>query len=335
MDLSYRKNWPQIKPVFGEKDYCYLGGESKIKRKILQSNSRWRDFMPIYELQRNRKGDVFGCVSFADNNIDEFLHKRKYGSEININDRVVVVGSGTKPNIGNNPTAVSEWKRKNGIVLGEEKWPYTKDMTVTEYYNNYVVPAHLLKEGKENLKVYSHGYEWVDYAFFKGAKTTSSENIIKGMQYSPIEASVHGLYEYDDNGYVKWTGKGYTHEIAIFDYDDYGFWVFDSEAETIVKFRRDYPFGWPLIKYFEKKTIKTSPYILKGNALSVLGKGGRAKGKYRTYADGEDYKFFCGDNYPSHPDVEVVTEDPENMDKEYIISRIKKQFYLDNIDKIL
>jgi len=254
MDLSYRKKWPEIKVEVRPEDYVRLGGPSKIKGTILQADSQWLNHLPVYELQRNRLGDVFGCVSFADDNCDEILHKRKYNSEININDRVVVVGSGTTPSVGNNPTKVSDWKRKNGIVLGEEKWPYPSTMTVKEYYNGGVVPQHLLDEGKKNLDVYFHGYEWVDYSIILGSVSVKPEKLLKGLQYSPLEVSVHGLYTYDNNGYVKWTGGAYTHEVSIVGHDKNGFLVFDSEASMLVKFRKDYPFGWPMIKYFEKKT---------------------------------------------------------------------------------
>ena len=150
MDLSHRAKWPEIKVVIKPEDYVF-GGITKIKGVILQPSGRWRNCLPRTELQRNNLGDVFGCVSFADNNADEMIHIKKYGHEININDRVLVVGSGTTPNVGNSPSVVSDWKRKNGFVIGEEKWPYPADMSVPTYYNGGVVPQYLSDEAKKKF----------------------------------------------------------------------------------------------------------------------------------------------------------------------------------------
>lgn len=335
MDLSYRVNRPEIKVEVRPEDYIMMGASGIKKREVLQKDSRWRSFIPTYELQRNVKGDVFGCVSFAHNNANEFIHKRKYGSEININDRVLVVGSGTTPSVGNSPVTVADWERKNGMVIGEEKWPYTAEMTVDEYYNGGVVPNDLLIEAKENLDVYGTGYEWCDNWIKMGRVSTSPENIIIGLQFSPIVCSVDGMYQFDSNGHIKWTGGRYTHEVVVFDYEDDNFWVFDSEMMSIIKFRRDYPFGWPMVKYFQKKTnIETAPYLLRGKSLYALGKGGKLKGKYVPIIDGDDYKFWMGNDYPKHPDVKEVTELPTNIADDVVYSIVDKEAFFKYEDKL-
>jgi len=333
MDLSHRAKWPEIKVVIKPEDYVF-GGITKIKGVILQPSGRWRNCLPRTELQRNNLGDVFGCVSFADNNADEMIHIKKYGHEININDRVLVVGSGTTPNVGNSPSVVSDWKRKNGFVIGEDKWPYPADMSVSTYYNGGVVPQHLLDEAKKSLPIYKTGYQWLDQSILQGNMTVKPEKIQEGLKYSPIEVSVQGMYQYDESGHVKWTGGNYTHEVVIMDWEDDCFWGFDSEFNTIVKFRRDYPFGWPLLKHFEKKkNVGTARHVLNGKAISTLGLGGRFKDKYLTWINGDDAKMIYGD-YKNMKPLKSLTKDPDNLDKDHVLVAVNKKAYLKHKEEL-
>ena len=46
--------------------------------EIINKKKRWRDFMPVFELQKNRRGDVWGCVGFSYNSAHEFIHIKRY-----------------------------------------------------------------------------------------------------------------------------------------------------------------------------------------------------------------------------------------------------------------
>lgn len=236
-----------------------LGGISGITRKVLVKDGHWLSYLPIYELQRNSIMDVFGCVSFADNNVDEILHKQLYGNEVNFNDRFLVVGSGTNPDVGNSPFDVAEWKRKNGVVFGEEKWPLMENMTKSEYYNNFVVPPELLKEGKQSLFTYDFNYELGECGL-KGqaAYFIYTQNMLNNLQYSPVACSVYGQYTLDGDGYVATPNTNkVTHQIAVVDYEkDKCWWVFDSESMALVKFNWNYSFQFPVLKYLKKKNMQ-------------------------------------------------------------------------------
>lgn len=234
----------------------YILGASKVKREILKGDGQWDEYLPVAELQRNKKGDVFGCVSFASNNVDEILHKYKYKHEININDRILVVGSGTTPYVGNSTKRVEEWKRKNGFVIGESKWEYTDEMTVEEYYNNGTVPQELLNKAKKTLEVYEIGYEWVPLAGW-GRPFSTPLQMMNALKYSPLALSVDGIYEYNSNGLIGQRDRVYTHQLVCYGYEENKYWkIFDSESEKPLKFEWNYQFGFPMNKFLEKKNMK-------------------------------------------------------------------------------
>jgi len=237
-----------------------LGGISGIDRKILAPDSNWLNHLPVAELQRNNVMDVFGCVSFADNNVDEILYKKQYGTEVNYNDRFLVVGSHTDPNVGNSPLDVAEWKRKNGVVIGEEKWPLTENMSKTEYYNNYILPPNLTTEGKNSLVTCDFNYEIGDCGAKGGlAYFIYEQNMLDNLKYSPVACSVYGQYNLDSDGYIQTPSTNrVTHQITVVaPGENKKFWyVLDSESLALVKFNWNYPFQFPILKYLKKKNMQ-------------------------------------------------------------------------------
>jgi len=212
---------------------------------IINRSGQWRDFAPVPELQRNKHGDVYGCVSFSYNSIHEFLHKKLYNTEINFSDRFTVVGSGTIPYRGNGKRTVAEWGRKNGWVE-EARWPYTSEMTVDEYYNNGKISQEILDEGKQNSRKLEKGYQWLP--------NNSIESIMDGLTRSPVQVDVE-KYQFNSKGNIINSNSGNIHEVAIFGYRNDYWEVWDSENLQFIKIDFDYKFGNPMIHSLKKKIM--------------------------------------------------------------------------------
>lgn len=228
---------------------------------VLVEDGQWANYAPKAEVQLNRYGDTFMCVSFSKNNVDEFIALRKYGETINFSDIFLGKGSGTVRNSGNGKRAVAEWKRLNGFVT-EEEYPFTPDMTLDQVYQ--AIPADLIKKAIKNLAQYSFFYKWLG--------NSSPQSLMEGLKYSPLQVDVTGSYPMDANGYVIWSKSSpvYAHEVVIFGYELGKCWhVFDSEASQFIRFAWDYPFGSPMI-HSVKKNMKIRIYKKKGqSALAV------------------------------------------------------------------
>lgn len=246
----YPKRKEKINP--GQRPSDYVLGATGEEWEVLLEDGKWRNFAPIHELQVMIDGDlvydVYGCVGFSLNSDHEFIHKRRYGVEINKSDRFLVVGSGTKPYVGNTVVGVAEWDRLNGWV-SESSYPFTKGIKLEEYYKTLMV--ELLKEGKNNLRVTEARYKWLG----DNRPTT----ILQGLKYSPIQVSVEP-YKYENNLIIN-SGNGYTHEVLIFDYEEgKEWWVFDSESNQFLKFAWNYNFGWPMIHSFKRTSMLPKIY---------------------------------------------------------------------------
>lgn len=222
--------------------------------EIINKKKRWRDFMPVFELQKNRRGDVWGCVGFSYNSAHEFIHIKRYGKEINKNDRFIVVGSGTIPNRGNGKRAVAEWGRKS-FWIDEPIWPYTEDMTIEEYYNDGIVPQEFIDQAILLKSSYELQYQWLP--------GNTQKHILDGLQFSPVQVDVE-RYSFNNKGYIINTQTGFYHEVLIFDFEeDECWWVFDSETNQVLKFDWNYNFGSPMIHSLKKKNM-TKIYKKKG-----------------------------------------------------------------------
>lgn len=229
--------------------------------EVLVPDGHWAPFSPAMELQRNRFGDTFMCVSYSNNNIHEFIIKQKFQEDVNMSDLFLGKGSGTVRGQGNSKRAVAEWKRLNGYVL-ENDYPYTTDTTLDQAYA--ALSKALLEKGKANLAKYEFLYKWL------GAASQTPQSLIEGLKYSPLQVDVGGSYSMNSKGYVVWQGGSYNHEVVLFDYEpNKCWWIFDSETEQYLKFALTYPFGSPMIHAVKKK-MKITLYKKKGYAAIAV-----------------------------------------------------------------
>lgn len=243
-----------------EQDHV-LGAIGPDNFEVLQSDAQWAKFAPNPELQRNKNGDLFMCVSFSKLNIVEFLIKRLFDETVNYSDLFLGVGSGTVRGQGNSKRAVAEWMRLNGAVL-ESLYPFLSDMTLDDAYKP--LTKEILVEGLKALDLYSFPYKWLSD---NGAQT-----ILSGLTYSPVQVDVSGSYKMNAEGIIVWdnTNSIYNHEVVIFGHEQGRCWyVFDSETFQFLKFDWWYPFGSPMI-HAVKKNMKIQIFKKIGSpALAV------------------------------------------------------------------
>jgi len=222
--------------------------------EVLVEDGHWADYAPNPELQRNRFGDTFMCVSYSKNNVDEFILKKRYDEVVNFSDLFLGVGSGTIRGRGNSKRTVAEWKRLNGFV-NEGDYPYTSETTLDDAYAP--LTKALLALGLKGLDLMSFNYKWLP--------DNSVQSIKDGLKYSPVQVDVSGSYKMV-NGVVVWDGSAYAHEVAIFDYEEgKAWWIFDSESMQFIKFAWEYPFGYPMI-HSVKKNMNINLLKKKGQA---------------------------------------------------------------------
>lgn len=230
---------------------------------VIQSDGHWAPFAPAPEMQRNRFGDTYMCVSFSANNAAEFLLKRLYGDDTNLSDLFLGVGSGTVRGQGNSKRAVAEWRRLNGYVL-EAEYPYTSEMTIDDVFRP--LAQSLLDEGKTNLAKLEFGWKWV-------AQPANQAALLQALGYSPLQVDVQASYQMDDQGLVRFdpSQDGYGHEVLVFDHDDVSWWVYDSEHQQFLRFEKSYRFGSVMIHAVKKKPMRLySPVIYKEKAKPAL-----------------------------------------------------------------
>lgn len=278
-------------------------GDQKLGASILKGG-HWAPFVPaISEIQTAADGDTYGCTCFSDNNIDETLCIFQYKEEINISDRDVTVGSGTKRGVGNTMTAAPEFKRKNSFLL-EDEMPFPRTMTLDEFYatkrtfeQKQVAESRLLK--------YSGNYFWV--------RDLSQKGLLSAIETSPLKVAIEGAYYFDENGRIKNAGGPYSHAVMVFDYllDAQGnvteWWVMDSENSQYIRLRGDYKFGAVMVKTFQKKNTK---FKVSGNPLVL-----QLDPVSRTlvpYLSGTVYKVLNGTI-----DYQGITEVPTVKDLPY------------------
>ena len=225
--------------------------------EVLVPDGQWHAYLPGAEIQRNRFGDTFMCVSFSHQNACEIIVNRRYGDLMNMSDIFLGVGSGTTRGEGNSKRAVAEWARLNGFVL-ETDYPYTPDMTLDQVYAP--LTAALLAKGKANLDKWSFLYKWV------GSSTPGA--LKDALRYSPLQVDVTGTYPMNEKGIVQYDKSPFCHEVLIFGYEDGVCWhVFDSEASQYIRFAWDYPFGSPMLHSLKKKA---TPMIYKEKGKPAL-----------------------------------------------------------------
>lgn len=286
-ELKFATAEDVIQPVGGvileerdPNDYILGANDPKKLGQVLVEDGHWARYMtPVIEIQRVRDGDTYCCTAFSDNEIDEAIHIRKYGSEINISDMFVGVGSGNRRGVGNSMKAPAEFKRLSGFAL-ESEYPYSREMTLDQFYAP--IPQIVYDKAKNSLTIYKTGY--------LSLIGVGQDSVLEALKVSPIKIAIEGNYVFDAKNRLRSTGSGYTHAVVLFDYvlDENGnveeYWIRCSETNQLLRMRADYAFVSPLIKFLEKKTMK----MYKKNGQAGIGFVNELKDGLILWTDGED-----------------------------------------------
>jgi hypothetical protein len=226
--------------VIKEEDYIF--GAQKLPTEILNESGDWTSHLPKLEVQR-KKFDTFSCVSFANNNVCETIHKLRYGNEVNYSDRFTSVISETVPGRGNSHSKVAQAKHDKGAVL-EEEYPFTDTMTQSEFYKP--IDQNILDSGLRWVVEFEYGYERVNRSDFKEA-----------LKYSPLQVAVDSR----TNQYKDF--KALDHSVMLYALKDKAY-IFDSYLNRFIEYSVNYPFGFGMRHHYKRKiTLKLNDMTLK------------------------------------------------------------------------
>lgn len=213
-------------PTFEPEHYTF--GSGLVPEVILAPDGSWGKWIPLGEVQNEMGIETWNCSGFATLNAIETLINRIYGKTVNYSDRFLGIVAGTKPFEGNDPHAVAEAVRKNGLTL-ETMLPFSGISNVQEYYsfkgaNEY----NCRQEGKKWLGTDSFKHEWVLTPATSRAK--HAELIKAALKLSPVDVSVTA-WIFEDGKYVD-NGLPNTHWTTIIDYKEGDYWlVYDSYTQ--------------------------------------------------------------------------------------------------------
>ena len=222
------------------RDTDYILGAKQLPTTILQKGGQWGDFLPAFEPQRKKK-DVMACVSFSNLNCLETLHYRILGIAYNRSDRFTAKMSNTDPYRGNSMRNVAESVRKDGTVK-ESLWSYENITSLSQYYKT--IPNSIIQKGKDWLKEYSIGYEWIFPSFLSIPQ--KQQQLMKALQYSPIQVSIYA-YGKQKGGIFIEENKKHNHAVVLYGYKKGEYWkLFDSYKNEFKKFAWGYNFKYSL-----------------------------------------------------------------------------------------
>jgi hypothetical protein len=307
-----------------ENDYIFGASPVSATRKILEPTKNWLntalrlvDLIGGYqnlEIQKTHDGqDTYWCVTFTKNNVKRLLHLRKYGYDLNADERFLAISSGTVKFRGNSVKAVVDADRNNGF---RKQGKLTTEMTLNECYAKLTDADY--SDAKTSLDFYDLPYEMLDRASngFSTLPYSDTATILSALAFAPLMVTVDGNYEMDDEGRIGATGKilNYNHEVTLlgahFEGTAITWWdVWCSECKQFLKFRPDYRFGWPCLIDVNKKDMR----LFKKKSEAAIYFLNSKDGLLVPYADGvitggDMFKILFGD-YKYAP-IEVVDELP-------------------------
>lgn len=183
---------------------AYLGGT--LPYEIRLENGNWKDYLPQNEEQyRFAKFDTMSCVSFSALNCLEmqlnylletqpnhksirWLYDQGYvfgGNKVNFSDRFIAILSGTTAR-GNTLERVADTIRRVGLIP-EDMLPFGGE-TFEEYHGANITNQMILK-GKEFLKRFEIGHEWVFWT--DGELENYHEAIIENnLKQAPLQVAI-------------------------------------------------------------------------------------------------------------------------------------------------
>lgn len=201
--------------------------------EVLVDNGDWQPHLVEFETQR-KSYDGYICVSMANNNIEEMMHLRRYGVEVNRSDRWLGVASGTVPGRGNSHNKVADTKHKKGVV-DEEDYPFTASMLGQEFYKP------LTKE------LWDLGLKWKIDREYSYQKVNPGE-FKEALRYSPLQVAVDSRTNRSNQV------RGYDHSVVLTALDTKAH-IFDSYPGRHLEYDVDYPFSFGLRFHYKQLMV--------------------------------------------------------------------------------
>lgn len=237
------KNYGFIPPIIVPEDFWL--GSKKLGSVDLNPTGDWRPYLPIFEKQRD-KIETQACVSFGTTSALEMIHKLLWNIEPNYSDRFVAKISDTDPYGGNTPKKVSDSIKNYGTVP-EYKYPFVNSLD--EYYKE--IPTSIKDIGKEWLKDYIMGYEWVD-----------KDRLKEALKRSPVGVAVFAWATNNKGEYVKLGSPNHWCVLVAYDELDRPI-VWDSYDVGLKILEKGYELEYAQIYKLSKKEIEEKKSFLK------------------------------------------------------------------------
>lgn len=276
-----------------ENDWIF--GSSQFTGRVLMPGLNWKGILEEMgwetEIQKTSDGqETFLCVTFADTGTNKIINQRIYSHPLDCDEKFLGIGSGTVEGRGNSIQAVLEFERTKGFLYER------KDVVNMTYKELWVKPTESdYAEAENNLKnYYSFNYEFLERKWngiFKSPDCSLSV-LLAGFAYSPLMVTVDARYDMDDTGMILgYEGKlmSYNHEIINlgphFENTDLRWFdAIDSETKQLLRIAPDYRFGWPVVKYLQKKNMK----IYRKRGQKAIGYVNELGTGIYLWADGQD-----------------------------------------------
>ncbi|MDI6820924.1 MAG: hypothetical protein QMD65_01970 [Patescibacteria group bacterium] len=221
----------------------YIFGSSSIPQIILEENSQWDKYLPLYEPQFENF-ETWGCTVWGTLNAIEILHKRLFNIEPNYSERFLYILAGVREP-GSTPHLIAETIRKNGLINQEE-------LPITETYEEFIKPDPMsklyLSKGEDWLSQYEIKHEWVSDKSFEGLK--------EALKYSPFGIAVYAWAVNSEGLFYRPMGAKDSHWCVLFGYVDGLYWkVFDSYDQSIKYLTWNFGFNYVKRYYLRKKEV--------------------------------------------------------------------------------
>lgn len=231
------KNFGLVEVDKVQDDYV-SGSDNGLILPLIASDRDWSDVLPIVEHQKDYKTgwDTYGCVSFSYLNNHEIYAKAVHNVEWNKSDRFVVVGSKTRPKVGNNFKRVAQFGHEKGLI-DESEYPFGIG-TQAEYYKK--IDKKLYEKSALFLNDWELKYDWI------GTGGVSAESLYEALGYTPVQVTLlSDSTVVQKNGIYQPTKTQKTnHAVTIYkakkgDYFD----IFDHYTKSSKRYAWNFFFG--------------------------------------------------------------------------------------------
>jgi hypothetical protein len=285
-----------VKPVIDRTQYKKGDGRLGAGEILMPGGHGWVDFLPQLERQ-NEFFETMHCGIFNTLNPIEAIAKKKWNEDWDKSERYTGVVGGCTPN-GSSPHNIAESIRKFGIIK-QESLPWTSNLnSFYEYSSPRPMQLKYINEGKEWLRKYSFGHDWVIASggvvsqtaravgmYFNLISTPNA--LIDALQYSPLGISVVAWRIGQDGLAYKNRYEVDNHWTVLADFDWGKYWlVRDSYRNEWIKLRWDYPISFAKRYSLEKTNAdeRDAEYI-KTNYYARNVKGDKTSAVYFIYSD--------------------------------------------------